>query len=154
MERLVQIQSLVAREMGDACGAVVVRGRQDDLIEARVVQAGYKAQVDKDGVDKYVTVTRTTIKTIESFLQQPKYVILRVRVTWWRSDDNGFISGKVSVSESVLAVALIEDLIIFCGHSCEDTQERVLRHGSVLHTLLLEVAFEVAKDDNARLGAV
>ena len=99
-------------------------------------------------------MARAATKSVEGVIWQPKYVLLRVRVSWWRPDDGGFILGKAGISERILAVTLLEDATVLHGYGCEETQGGVLQHGGLLLALLPEAAFEVAEDNDARLGPV
>ena len=99
-------------------------------------------------------VARVTTKVIEGVLQQSTCVCLCVWVSWWRYNASSLIPGKAGVAEGVLAVALLEDVAVLCGHEREKIQGGVLQHGYILLALLPEATFEVAKDNDERLGTV
>ena len=51
------------------------------MVEALVVQAGYETQVFKDGVHELVPVARAGTQAVEGFLQNPKHVLVCIRVS-------------------------------------------------------------------------
>ena len=67
-------------------------------------------------------VAQAAVKAVEDFLQQLEHVLLCVGVSWWRSDDGCLVIWEAGIAESILAVALLEDAAVFCGHGGEETE--------------------------------
>ncbi len=130
-------------------------GRIDDVAckHARVGRVLSEADALEDSLDFVVPMARTASETVESFLEEPVFVLCRVWVANRWFDDGDFVIGEdaLALAECVLAVALFKGASAFDRHADKQSHRVWAKDGDIFLQLGPDAIFVVAKDDNAGL---
>jgi hypothetical protein len=145
-----------ARGVGGRGGG---RGRntfaiEDAREEAGVMNGGLETHALENGGELVVPMVRAAAKAVKSFIQQP---ILILAVSWvadWGADGHPLVIREGGLTESVFAVALLENAAVASGHGGEKAKAGVLENRRVALGLVVDSIFVVAKDNDARFGAM
>ena len=97
---------------------------------------------------------RRTAKTVQSFLEEPEFILGISGISDRRSNDHTFIIWKVGLAEGILAVSLLKDTLIADSLGSEEAKGAVFEDWGIALGLAVVVVFVVAEDDDAGLRAV
>ena len=85
---------------------------------------------------------------VQCFLQEPIFIGLDVRITTGWTNDGSFIWRKMTLTEGIVTISLLENTTAFNSETGEESKGLRLENGGKALRLSPIAIFMVAEDDN------